>query len=55
MTSAPFDRAELERIAAAYPEEARTVSAWERERHFTPLQQVAWLLRFQPQAVEVRP
>lgn len=52
MTSAPSDRAELERIAAAYPEEARAVSAWERERHFTPVQQAAWLLRFQPEAVD---
>lgn len=59
MTSARFDRAELERIAAAYPEEARAVSPWERERHFTPAQQAAWLLRFQPEAAaemaEVRP
>lgn len=52
MTSRPSDRAELERIAAAYPEDARFVPAWERERHFTPAQQAAWLLRFQPDAAE---
>ena len=51
MTSAPFDRAELERIAAAYPEDARFTPAWERERYFTPLQQAAWALRFKPEAV----
>jgi hypothetical protein len=49
MTSAPFDRAELERIAAAYPEDARAVSTWDRERYFTPAQQAAWLLRFEPE------
>lgn len=55
MTSAPFDRAELERIAAAYPEDARYVPAWERDRHFTPAQQAAWLLRFQPETAEAQP
>lgn len=48
-----FDRAELERIAAAYPEDARFVPVWERERHLTPLQQAAWLLRFQPEAAQI--
>lgn len=50
MISPSFDRAEIRRIAAAYPKEAHAVSAWERERYFTPLQQAAWLLRFQPEA-----
>ena len=44
---------ELERIAAAYPEAAHTVPAWERERYFTPAQQTAWLLRFQPGCAEL--
>ncbi len=52
---AGFDPVELERIAAAYPEEARAVPVWERERHFTPMHQAAWLLRFQPQTAEAQP
>lgn len=48
MTSPQFDRAELRRIADAYPPEARFTPVWERERYFTPLQQAAWALRFEP-------
>lgn len=44
-----LDPRELARIAAAYPPEAADVPAWERERYFTPAQQAAWLLRFQPE------
>lgn len=41
---------ELQRIAAAYPPEARHVPAYERETHMTETQQLAWLLRFDPEA-----
>lgn len=44
-----FDLREVDRVAAAYPDDARYVPAWERERHFTPLQQAAGLLRSQPE------
>jgi len=45
---------ELQRIAAAYPPEARYVPADERARHFTDTQHLAWLLRFDPErAAEV--
>lgn len=40
---------ELQRIAAAYPPEARHVPADERARHFTDAQHLAWLLRFDPE------
>jgi len=41
---------ELYRIAAAYPPEARHVPAWERKAHMTETQQLAWLIRFDPEA-----
>ena len=42
--------AEAQRIAAAYPPEARHTPAWERARFLTETQQLAWLLRFDPEA-----
>ena len=39
---------EIERIAASYPVEAASTPAWERERYFTPVQQLAWRVRFDP-------
>ncbi len=45
---------EARRIAAAYPPEARHTPAWERTRYLTETQQLAWLIRFDPeQAAEV--
>lgn len=47
----PFDPpvlAELERIAAAYPPEAAHTPRWERETYMTELQQLAWIIRFDP-------
>ena len=38
--------AELQRIAAAYPPEARHTPADDRERYFTPVQRRAWDMRF---------
>ena len=49
MGTAP-DLAKAQRIAAAYPPEARSVPRWEREAHMTETQQLAWLLRFDPKA-----
>lgn len=45
-----LDLAEIERIAASYPPDARFVSRRERERHFTRAQHLAWLFRFDPEA-----
>lgn len=45
-----MDLAEIERIAASYPPDARFVSRRERERHFTRAQYLGWLLRFDPEA-----
>lgn len=46
--------AEAQRIAATYPPEARHTPAWERTRYLTETQQLAWLIRFDPeQAAEV--
>ena len=42
----PLDRAEIERIARAYPPGARLTPEWERERYFTDAQRAAWELRF---------
>jgi hypothetical protein len=39
-------QAVIERIAAAYPEEAAFTPAEERERYFTDAQRQAWSLRF---------
>ena len=47
MTSPTFETAEIQRIAAAYPEEARYTPAEERERFFSEAQKAAWLLRFE--------
>jgi hypothetical protein len=44
------DLAKAQRIAAAYPPEARSVPRWEREAHMTETQQLAWLIRFDPTA-----
>lgn len=41
---------ELQRIAAAYPPEARFTPSWEREAYLTEAQQLAWLMRFDPVA-----
>jgi hypothetical protein len=38
------------RIAACYPPEARHTPAWERHRHLTDTQHLAWMLRFDPGA-----
>jgi hypothetical protein len=43
--------AEIRRIAAAYPPEAKHTPRWEREKYMTELQQLAWLIRFDPDAV----
>lgn len=49
-----LDPAAAQRIAAAYPPEARHTPAWEREAYLTETQQLAWLLRFDPErAAEV--
>lgn len=48
-TSLNIDPAELSRIAAAYPPEAKHTPRWEREMYLTDLQQLAWTLRFDPQ------
>ena len=37
------------RIAAAYPPEARHTPSWEREAYLTETQQLAWLIRFDPE------
>ena len=37
---------EVRRIAAIYPDEARFTPAKDRERHFSPMQLLAWELRF---------
>lgn len=42
-----IDVAEIRRMAAAYPDEARYTSAETRERLFTAKQQLAWALRFE--------
>lgn len=44
-----FDLAAINRIAAAYPAVARHVPAWEREAYLTEAQQLAWLVRFDPE------
>ena len=41
---------ELQRIADAYPPEARFTPSWEREAYLTETQQIAWLIRFDPEA-----
>ena len=41
---------EVRRIAAAYPPEAKHTPAWEREAHLTEMQQLAWCIRFDPDA-----
>jgi len=38
--------AEIRRIVASYPPDARFVPEWERDRHFTDTQRAAWELRF---------
>ena len=49
-----LDLAAAQRIAAAYPPEARHTPAWERERYLTETQQLAWQIRFDPErAAEV--
>lgn len=40
------------RIAATYPPEARFVPVWEREACLSETQQLAWLIRFDPEAAE---
>jgi len=40
---------EVRRIAAAYPPEAKHTPAWEREAHLSAIQQLAWLIRFDPE------
>lgn len=45
-----LDMIEVRRIAASYPPEARFVPVWERQEHLTEVQQLAWLLRFDPEA-----
>lgn len=42
--------AAAQRIAAAYPPEAQHTPRWEREKYMTELQQLAWLIRFDPEA-----
>lgn len=52
MTFRPFDSAqsldqrEVDRIARAYPPDARFTPQSVRDRWFTPAQQAAWDLRF---------
>ena len=45
-----LDLAAAQHIAAAYPPEARHTPAWERERYLTETQQLARLIRFDPEA-----
>lgn len=47
-----LDIAEARRIARSYPHTARHVPRWERERYLNETQQLAWLLRFDPEAAE---
>lgn len=42
------DFAEAHRIAAAYPPEAQHTPREDREAHLTAVQQLAWLIRFDP-------
>lgn len=51
----PIDQREIERIARAYPPEARFTPAWERERYFTDAQSAAWELRFGQSPKRARP
>ncbi len=46
MSAAVLDRSEIERIARAYPEDARFTPEWVRDRHFTDAHRAAWELRF---------
>lgn len=46
MSAAVLDHSEIERIARAYPSEARNTPKCVRERHFTDAQRAAWELRF---------
>jgi len=45
--------AEARRIAAAYPPEAKHTPRWEREAYLTDVQQLAWLMRFEPEAASI--
>ena len=45
-----LDSAAAQRIAAAYPPEAQHTPRWEREVYLTETQQLAWLIRFDPDA-----
>lgn len=48
------DLQEARRIAATYPPEAIHTPRWEREAYLTETQQLAWLIRFDPErAAEV--
>lgn len=49
-TAHPIDMTEARRIAAAYPPEAKHTPRWEREAYLTDVQQLAWLIRFDPDA-----
>jgi hypothetical protein len=44
-----LDVAQARRIATAYPPEAQHTPAVERETYMTETQQLAWLLRFDPE------
>ena len=46
MTSRPSDQVDLQRIADAYPEAARSTPIEVRERLFTDTQRAAWDMRF---------
>jgi hypothetical protein len=46
MSAPALDQREIERIARAYPPDARFTPEWVRERHFTDAQRGAWELRF---------
>lgn len=46
MSAPALDQREVERIARAYPPDARFTPEWVRERHFTEAQRAAWEYRF---------
>lgn len=49
-----LDVAAAQRIAATYPPEAQHTPRWEREAYLNEMQQLAWLIRFDPErAAEV--
>ena len=45
--------AEARRIADTYPPEAKHTPRWERETYLTDVQQLAWLIRFEPDAATI--